>query len=88
MTTVSVCCRHVAAAKIDAEVTRLETEHGIKCRDAIKKVAYAPDYRPGDTGEFAFNKEGCPPRIDHTQNKHAFQASAQPPPRAVGHSPY
>ena len=54
MTTVSVCCRHVAAAKIDAEVTRLETEHGIKCRDAIKKVAYAPDYRPGDTGEFAF----------------------------------
>ena len=80
MTTVSVCCRHVAAAKIDAEVTRLETEHGIKCRDAIKKVAYAPDYRPGDTGEFAFNQEGCPPRIDHTQNKHAFQVSAQPPP--------
>merc|ERR1711862_364947 len=56
---------HVSPDKVDAEIARLEAEHGIKCKDQIKKIAYDPSYTPGDTGEFAFNADGKPPTIDH-----------------------
>jgi len=71
---------HVSAEKVDAEITRLEVEHGIKCRDKIRKIVYDPNYKPGDTDEFAFNKDGKPPTIDHSKNKYAHQVLAKPYP--------
>jgi len=71
---------HVSAEKVDAEIQRLETEHGIRCKDKIRKIAYDPEYKPGDTGEFAFNKDGEPATIDHSKNKNAHQVISKPYP--------
>jgi len=71
---------HVSAEKVDAEIARLEKEHGIKCKDQMKKIAYDPNYTPGDTGEFAFNKNGKPSTIDHSKNANAHQVIAKPYP--------
>jgi hypothetical protein len=71
---------HVSSDKVDAEITRLATQHGVKCTDQIKKIAYDPNYKPGDTDEFSFNADGRPPTIDHSKNKYAHQTIAKPYP--------
>lgn len=71
---------HVSEEKVDAEITRLEQEHGLKCRNKIRKIKYDPNYKPGDTDEFAFNNKGAPAAIDHDRNKYAHQVLARPYP--------
>jgi len=71
---------HVSAEKVDAEIERLVSEHGLKCKDKVKKLVYDPSYTPGDTGEFAFNTNGQPSTIDHSKNTNAHQVVAKPYP--------
>ena len=71
---------HIAPEKVDAEIERLEKEHGVAFKDKFTKIAYAPTYKPGDTGEFSFNCEGKPPTIDHAKNANAEQVLATPYP--------
>lgn len=73
---------HVAPALVDAEIARLQKEHGISSEVAAKitKIAYKKGYKPGDTGEFAFNKNGKPSVIDHSKNANAHQVYAKYPP--------
>ena len=73
---------HVSSDKVDAEIARLEKEHGIKCSDKIKRINYDPLYKPGDTGEFAFNNNGKPATIDHSKNSYAHQVISKPCPPA------
>lgn len=72
---------HVAAKKVDAEIARLVKEHGMDA--SITENMIRPDYtgyKPGDTGEFAFNKSGRAPTIDHSKNPYADQVVAKPYP--------
>ena len=39
---------HIAPEKVDAEIERLEKEHGVAFKDKFTKIAYAPTYKPGD----------------------------------------
>ena len=73
---------HVAPAKVDAEIARLQKEHGISAEVAAKitKIEYKKGYKPGDTGEFAFNKNGKPSVIDHSKNANAAQVYSKPYP--------
>ena len=50
--------------------------HGIAFTDKFNRIAWPKDYKPGDMGEFSFNKDGAPPTIEHCA---ALRAQCLPP---------
>ena len=68
---------------VDDFIEVLRTKHAISFTDKFNRITYPADYKPGTYGEFAFNKKGKPPTIDHAKNENAHQviASPYPPPK-------
>jgi len=71
---------HVKSEKVDAFIETLKTKHGVAFTDKFNRVAYPADFTPGSMGEFAFNKKGGKPTIDHAKNAYATQVLATPYP--------
>jgi len=65
---------------VDAFVETLKTKHGIAFTDKFNRIAWPVAYKQGEMGEFAFNKQGKPPTIDHSKNEWAAQVLAKPYP--------
>lgn len=70
----------VKAEVLDAFIAKLKADHGVMITDKLVKVKWPADYKPGDMGEFAFNKPGAPPTIDHAKNAYADAVLAKPYP--------
>lgn len=82
---VMVFCQdpHVKKEVVDAFVETLKTKHGVAFTDKLNRIVYTESFTPGELGEFAFNKDGGQPTIDHAKNKNAEQVLAKPYPPVV-----